>query len=317
MSLRKRFIASSSRVSSALPLDALVRATGQSFIMPFYHIVSDGDCPHIKHLYSSKGIQAFEQDLDYLATHYTPIASSDLPDVTAGKYHGKRIMLLSFDDGLREMYDVVAPILLRKGIPAIFFVNSAFVDNRALMFRYQVSLLIAQSPSQYAHLLTVRSMAALAAQLAGDTATLFSDFLQHYQPYMTTTQIQSLAAKGFAIGGHSIDHPYYEDISMETQLHQTQSSIDWVSTHCPQAQRLFAFPFTDHGVGRAFFDQVLDSGIADYTFGGAGIKRDVHPRQIQRMPMEGWTATAEQILKSEYLYYLLRMPIGKNQIKRL
>ena len=42
----------------------------------------------------------------------------------------RRCLHLTFDDGFRELHDVVAPILLRKGIPATFFVNSAFIDNK-------------------------------------------------------------------------------------------------------------------------------------------------------------------------------------------
>ena len=81
-------------------------------------------------------------------------------------------------------------------------------------------------------------------------------------------------------------------------------------------QKLFAFPFTDHGVTKAFFENIFSDGKVDFSFGGAGIKKDIHPRQLQRIPMEGWNASAEQILKSEYLYYLLRAPLGKNATVR-
>jgi hypothetical protein len=52
----------------------------------------------------------------------------------------KPLLHLSFDDGLSACYDTIAPILLRKGVPATFFLNPAFIDNKALMFRYKISL---------------------------------------------------------------------------------------------------------------------------------------------------------------------------------
>jgi hypothetical protein len=51
-------------------------------------------------------------------------------------------MVLTFDDGLVECHRFVAPLLKRKGIPAVFFLNNRFIDNLDLFYRYKVSLLI-------------------------------------------------------------------------------------------------------------------------------------------------------------------------------
>ena len=50
--------------------------------------------------------------------------------------------LLTFDDGFREIYDIIAPILLDKGIPATFFISSGFLDNRELCYQHKASLLV-------------------------------------------------------------------------------------------------------------------------------------------------------------------------------
>ena len=315
MSIRKDFISSVSPVSAAIPLDLLCSLTGQDFIIPFYHVVSDEDCPHIKHLYRYKTVKEFEADIDYLAKHYQPIGVEALPDVIAGKYKGKRIMLLTFDDGLRQIYDTVAPLLLKKGVPAVFFLNTDFIDNNGLMFRYKASLL-ASMDSARSSLLKARSEAEVSEETRGQIITAFGDFLRDYQPYMTTEQIKTLISQGFAIGAHSCSHPYYEDLTLEKQLAETLDCIDILKRDFSITQKLFAFPFTDHGVTKAFFETIFADGKVDFSFGGAGIKKDIHPRQLQRIPMEGWNASAEQILKSEYLYYLLRAPLGKNSITR-
>jgi peptidoglycan/xylan/chitin deacetylase (PgdA/CDA1 family) len=317
MSIRKKFISLTSPFTRALPLSALTALTGQDFIIPFYHIVSDGDCPHVKNLYRFKTVKEFESDLDYLTKHYQPIAATDMPDVLAGKYKGKKIMLLTFDDGLREMYDVVAPILLRKGIPAVLFLNNDFIDNKALMFRYKVSLVLGMDkPIDLYEIVQSSGDKDVMMEVEGMITTEFDDFLRDYKPYMTSDQIRSLMSQGFTIGAHSCSHPYYSKLSLDAQMAETLGSINGLQKEFGLKQRLFAFPFTDDGVSKAFFDKVFNEGQVDFTFGGAGIKNDVHPRQFQRIPMEGWNASAEQTLKSEYLYYLLRMPFGKNTIKR-
>lgn len=316
--MRKSFIGVTSKLSGVLPLNALAALTGHQFIIPFYHIVSDSDCPHVKRLYSFKNVKQFTADIEWLAKEYQPIAATDLDDVIAGKYKGKKIMLLTFDDGLREMYDVVAPILLAKGIPAVFFINTAYMNNKALMFRYKASLAVEQmnlSVQQKQKVLAARSDEELSLVAGTGLESVTQAFLSEYKPYMITAQIQSLINKGFAIGSHSASHPYYADINLQQQLDETLSSMQILKQEFNPTQQLFAFPFTDYGVGKEFLTKVYTAGI-DYTFGGAGIKNDIDRRQLQRVPMEGWGATAEQILKSEYLYYLLRAPLFKNTIQR-
>jgi peptidoglycan/xylan/chitin deacetylase (PgdA/CDA1 family) len=315
MSIRKKFISLVSPFAPVLPLDILCAATGHDFIIPFYHVVSDEECPHIRHLYGYKSVKRFEEDIDYLARHYQPVGADALPDIVAGKYKGKRIMLLTFDDGLRQMYDIVAPILLRKGIPAVFFLNTDFIDNKGLMFRYKASLawdLVTDKQK----LTNAISDTQVMEQLTSVITDRFAVFLREYKPYMTTTQIQSLLSEGFTIGAHSSSHPYYEYLSLDEQLDETLGSLDILAKDFGITQRLFAFPFTDHGVSKSFFDRIFAEGKVDFSFGGAGIKNDVHPRQFQRIPMEGWSAGAEQTLKSEYLYYMLRGPLGRNTIQR-
>ena len=315
MSIRKKFISVTSSLSGILPIDILCRATGHNFIIPFYHIVSDEACPHVENLYRFKTIREFEQDLDYLTKQYQPVGADDLDGILAGKYKGKKIMLLTFDDGLRQMHDIVAPILLRRGIPAVFFLNTDFIDNKALMFRYKASLIKSWGQGTEGTLMA-RNEKELAETIDPSLTLKFEEFLQDYKPYMNTGQIKSLVSQGFTIGAHSCSHPHYEDLSIDEQLSQTFDCMDILKKDFDIEQKLFAFPFTDHGVSRGFFDKVFEGGKVDFSFGGAGIKNDVHPRQFQRVPMEGWDASAEQILKSEYLYYLLRAPFFKNKIKR-
>lgn len=316
MPLRKDFVAFNSHFSGFLPLETLRALSGKRFIIPFYHVVSDEFCPHVQHLYRYKTVKQFERDIDYLARLYKPINAGELNEVLSGKYHGQNIMLLTFDDGLRQVYDEVAPILLRKGIPAVFFLNTDFLDNRDLMFRYKASLAIEKDGRNKEALLRAATAAEVERIAGEEMKGYYREFLSNYKPYLSTTQGQWLFDKGFAIGAHSCSHPYYSTLNLEQQLDETLRSIDILQNQFRINQKLFAFPFTDNGVGRSFFEQLFAEGKMDFTFGGSGIKNDIHPRQFQRIPMEGPHAGAEQILKSEYLYYLLRAPLFKNTIAR-
>ena len=53
-----------------------------------------------------------------------------------------KCVVLTFDDGHLEMFEVVAPILSKRGISATFFLNTGFLDNKDMFFRHKASLLI-------------------------------------------------------------------------------------------------------------------------------------------------------------------------------
>jgi peptidoglycan/xylan/chitin deacetylase (PgdA/CDA1 family) len=223
---------------------------------------------------------------------------------------------------LREFYDPIAPMLLRKGIPAICFLNSGFLDNKDLFFRYKASLLIDFLPKLPGYtaekLLSVRyenrtELDALATSIGFD----FNEFLHQHQPYLQSSQVESLIEKGFHFGAHSVDHPEYQYLDLTEQLRQTTRSTETISNKFGLGYRLFSFPFTDYGVSRKFFEIVLEEKkIADFTFGCAGLKTDVMPRHLQRIPMEANNLSAEAALRREFLYFWLKMPFGKNRIRR-
>ena len=105
--------------------------------LPFYHVVSDSKLPHVLN-YPYRNTHQFIRELDYLLTHFNPVS---LEDLLSKENIGKPVFHLSFDDGLKECTEVIAPLLVNKGIPATFFINSGFVDNKTLFHRYKASLI--------------------------------------------------------------------------------------------------------------------------------------------------------------------------------
>ena len=140
----KRFFAGAHFISEYLPLSLLLKNAGGGPLVLFYHAVSDHPLPHINNLYRTKNVEEFEGDLDYLLrSKYFPLCLDDLKSFILQRDSvPPKSFYLSFDDGLREMSDVVAPILKRKGLHATFFVSSGFLDNLDLSYRFKVSLLI-------------------------------------------------------------------------------------------------------------------------------------------------------------------------------
>jgi peptidoglycan/xylan/chitin deacetylase (PgdA/CDA1 family) len=328
-----------SAASKVISTRLLIASTHQKLVLPFYHAVSDQKLPHIDHLYRVKTTKEFIDDLEFLLRYFTPVDVFQIRNITSeSKKSCKPAFLLSFDDGLREFHDVIAPILIKKGIPAVCFLNSAFVDNRDLFFRYKASLLISylnENPRLYSDpsinswmarnsvsnveqwILSVEyDNKAKLDELAAVIGYNYHEYLNAVQPYLTTVQINKLIKDGFHFGSHSIDHPVYRFISFAEQLKQTSESLQYIRNTFNLNYSLFAFPFTDYQVSDRFFQTIFSNNIVDLSFGGAGLKKERYPGHFQRIAFERGKLKAKDIYKVESIYSALQSIIGKNVIHR-
>lgn len=300
----------------AAPMSLYQLRVGENMpiLLPFFHLVSDQDHP-FQYNYCYPSTKRFKDDLDFLLLNFTPISLEEL-------YSGKKLknsFHLSFDDGLRECFELVAPILKEKGIPATFFINPAFVDNHDLFHRYKVAVLNkffqttgvkTELQSTYADLLSLD-------QMAKDIGMDWNNYLKKEQPYMSLKQLHQLSDDGFTIGAHSWDHPEFWLLDKERQLDEIRESMEWITSNFSPKIKAFAFPFTDYGVSDFVFDTVRREKLCDITFGTAGLKLDDQPNHFQRLPMENPTAkSAKQLLKSEYLSFKFKKLLNKHVAQR-
>jgi peptidoglycan/xylan/chitin deacetylase (PgdA/CDA1 family) len=324
-----------------LSLKRLMKLSGHKTILPFYHTVSDTELVHIKHLYPVRKVTKFEKDLDILLKYYKPIGLEELSefDYDLRNLPGNNF-LLTFDDGLKEFKDVIAPILQKKGIPAICFLNSSFINNKELFYRHKVSVLIEhlnklkqqgdislevlewlshqQLPSTEGFLSLKQIKYAERSkldELASLSGVSFANYLDSVQPYLTWEEIKSLKEVGFYFGAHSLDHPPFQELTEAEQHRQLKESLDMIVTGLNLDYRLFSFPFSDKGVSKVFLEKFFcgSSPIADLTFGTAGLKQSELHQHLQRIPMEKSTQSATAILKDEYFRCIVRTILNRNK----
>ncbi len=307
------------------------------YFIPVYHTVSDDNLPHLKHIIRYKNTVEFEKDLDLLSKDFQWVNWEEFKDFQNGKFKPKKkIALLTFDDGLSGFYDIAVPVLERKGIFAINFINPEFIDNHQLMFRCKASLLVESiinskktNPEVFKILQTDSSSKELLKQkilkinfknqeklneLAPFLETDFNEFLKNKKPYLDFGQLKTLSQKGFGISNHGWNHPLYHELTTEEQIENTFKSYEYLAEHQFLAES-FAFPFTDFGVKREFFEKAFNNKNLFCSFGSAGIKLDSFAKNFQRIPMENGK-NAEQILKEEICYFKLKKVLNKNIIQR-
>lgn len=327
------------RIFGPLPLTPLKNLARVNPLIINYHVVEDKKLPHIANLYSYKSISRFKDDLDFLVKHFKPIGLAEF----LNHIHGKAALpdnsfLLTFDDGFREIYDIVAPILVQKNLTATFFLTSNFIDNQNLGYDQKKSLLIDhlinsenresiqyvnslfgldsnnESDLKKALLAVPYNNRALIDKIGLEIKCDFNKYLTNNKPYLTNDQIKDLLKMGFTIGAHSIDHPRFSELELKAQLHQAISSIQQVADQFSLPYKVFAFPYSDNKISIDFFEAL--SSHTEATFGTQGVIQDQVVNNFQRVSVEKFSLSANRVIKFHLVRKILYRKLGKDCIVR-
>lgn len=322
-----------------LSVPSLIKITGQKLFLPFYHTISNRKLAHIENIYPVRSVDLFQSDLETLLEYFKPISIDALyklvnnnETLEAPAFH------LTFDDGLKEIYTIIAPMLEERNIPATFFINTAFVDNKALFYRYKVSLLIERiKESEHYRSILAQELALENAdfetikqhllqlkyadvQLINTLAILigvdFDQYLQQEQPYLTTDQISDLQKRGFCIASHSVDHPFFGAIPDDQKKQQVTESFAFLNEKFQLTQHYFSFPFSDLDVDSSFIDWLYSHSACLLSFGTAGLKADYDKRHLHRVAFDGTLRTAEIIIKNQYFNFFIKIFLKRNKFQR-
>ncbi len=306
-------------------------------LFPYYHIVRDNKVAHIENLYLYKNIEQFKNDLEVLLKNYAPINPLDL---ILNKSQ-KNTFLLSFDDGLEEIYSVVYPILKERGITAIFFINPEYVDNNIGLYKHYVSVIISHlraidfaqdlvekiSRIFYINYTTNEEFVTKFRNITYSERDKVNEvlrlldldikfYLKEKRPYISKEQIQEMIDDGFFFGGHTMTHPPLNELNFEEQKNEIIDSIEWLKSNFGITYTLFAFPFSDKNISKKLLNELFQYDQNILLFGNSGLKKDVDLRIIQRVSFENPTKQVEKHIVAENLYKYFNRITGKYQIKR-
>lgn len=310
-------------------------------LLPYHHTVSSRFLPHIGHLYNYKNETQFCDDLDYMLRYYNAVSLDEVVDsISKTGRTPKNAFLLSFDDGYKEIYTTIAPILQKKGIPAVFFLNPSFIDNKSLFYRCKISLMIGEvkktfaSPGLlkiFAEVLqlkqedeeslieglkkTTQDSSGVLDVLAEKCGFSFDTFLQHEQPFVTAEMVKSLHQQGFSIGAHSMNHPYYHLLTLQEQLAQTVDSCNSINNLLGIQDCSFSFPYSDKEIKQVFFDETRDKQIPIF-FGIQNQKTEIKNRVLHRFNAERPETPTSFQLKGLLFMMTMRKLMGQQGVKR-
>lgn len=314
------------------------KAKRELLVINYHSILGiDPDSKINKNIYRSE--EELERDIIFLKRHYHFVSLSELMKYKLqGRYLPSNSVFLTFDDGLAVVYHKIRPILLKHQISAAFFLNPLFIDNKNLHYQRKKNLIlqsvstieVSAKQSLWQALFTAHGMEAddffvalnsiayNKSPVLDELATLFDidvkQYLTENQIYLSSQQIEQMIHEGFWFGGHSMDHPKYDDISFSEQINQTLDSIDWVKKRFGLPYAIFAFPLRDHNMSIQLFEAIASK--CEITFGVRGMGNDIINSHIQRIDVESSEVPIELALKFEYLKYIGQGLLGRKMYER-
>ena len=112
----------------------IARMLGRSYSLRcvVFHNISATESPFTSGMSVSITPRKFEAALRFLTTHYTPVRLQDVLADSDGRGLPPRAVLVTFDDAYASVTESAAPLCRQFGVPAVFFVNAAFLDNQRL-----------------------------------------------------------------------------------------------------------------------------------------------------------------------------------------
>ena len=324
------------RVSSFLPIFLLKKLSG-SCLFPYYHMVSDETPSYFDGSYPLVSSRKFEQHLDYILKHWKPLSLSELiRSVDAVGSPPANSFHLTFDDGFSQIFDIVFPILKRKGIPATTFLCSDSMDNKHWLWEHSRALVLNEvsnlTPIAFKELMhsvgiSVQNQADFGLSLTyftkekiiriGEVLGLnWQELLQKNRPYLSGNEIRTMISHGFTFGAHSLDHPVFQDIGAAEQIKQAVESVNYVQQMFQLDYRVFAFPYSEAGLAPSLLKELFDKHRIDLCFGTRGLIPDEYSRLVQRLWMESDDLDVKKIISVELSRKTMRRWVHNDRVTR-
>jgi len=319
-----------------LPFHLLRHMSARKLLIVNYHSIQGWDPDPVINANTYRTIKQLASDLQFFKKHYSIIGIQELLKYqTDGVALAKNALLITIDDGLKAVYDLMYPVFKSEGLSACIFLNSSFVDNKDLHFLRKRNLLLQQLPTitpeqrkavQSILMLkndeniesTLRYMSYSQRILLDGIAKVlnidFTSYLEKNQLYLSSVEIQEMKSEGFTFGAHSKDHPPFDELDLEEQDEQVEKSCDVVEKNYALNYMVFAFPSNDKNISTTLFEKL--NNRVDLSFGVQGMKSDQVYNHYHRIEIEASGKGAGQALKYEYVRFLIFRLLGNTIVKR-
>ncbi len=236
-----------------------------------YHRIGNPEATLLDRAMFSATAEEFEAQLRYLKSASDVIGLDDVETVLRGERG--RAVLLTFDDGYRDNYEVAIPLLQAHGIRATFFLTTGFIDRPTVPWWDLISWMVRSTRRPELELPRwvgwkrwlgegTRDSVILAlvtrCKLLPQEARV--DFLSDLEAalevdsqeaerehaatlWMTWDMARAAKAAGMDLGAHTVSHPSLVHLSRQRQLEEIVECARRLREETGEAPRALSYPF--------------------------------------------------------------------------
>ena len=246
----------------------LLRATPvwQGVLVLNYHRIGNPADTLLDSDLFSASQDALNEQVAFLKRHFDVITPPDLKMVRE-RGRGRHVMI-TFDDGYRDNFELALPVLKAHGAPATFFICTGYIDDPKLPWWDEIAWMLRSSTIEsIAHgdwlphgvqpgienRAAIRIALARYKELPGDKTAGYLDFLRSAtgadasvvngsELWMTWEMIRDLQRAGMTIGAHTVSHQLLGKLSEAEQEAEIVGSRDRIAAQIGIVPRAFAYP---------------------------------------------------------------------------
>lgn len=249
----------------------VLRAWPSSLAVLVYHRIDNpgragffGDASNV-----SASPERFADHMDYVARHFDAVTLADVEATADGRARlPRRAVLVTFDDGYRDVLTEALPILRSRSIPAALFVATAFMGNaRCFMWDSVVTMFQATRVRQARLPLlgdrqlggrpdrgsaAVDWIAAAKSRPHGEMEATLDELANALDApcpaappagtHLTWDEVRLLRRRGVGIGAHTATHPIMSRIPLTRARTEIVGSRQRIEAELGCQVRSFAFP---------------------------------------------------------------------------
>ncbi len=234
-----------------------------------FHNISAAPSPFTGGIHVNRTQQQLEGTLQFLTAHYRPVSLEDVLTDCDGRGLPSRALLITFDDAYASVAEVAAPLCRQFGVPAVFFINAAFLDNERLAPDNLVCYVVhvhglslvntairqvlgdrAAEVNSLAEIFDVLfpSLSLLSRQDFLETLLKLADIDERSMAreaslYLTTEQLRGLQSYNFEIGNHTYTHMHCRSLTPEDVVTEIDLNKSELEAKSGTKVRSFSVPY--------------------------------------------------------------------------
>jgi peptidoglycan/xylan/chitin deacetylase (PgdA/CDA1 family) len=234
-----------------------------------YHRVGDYAGSRWDRSLWSASEQLLDGQLAVLAGEAEVIGPADVEAALGDGSRGRRV-LITFDDGYRDNYEIAYPLLRRHGLSATFFLATGFIDCPRVAWWDEIAWMVRSarvellaggdwlarplSLNAAACDASIGELTARCKTLPGERTEAFLDYLadatqsgrcdeqEGRHMWMTWDMAKEMERNGMTIGGHTVNHPVLSRLPLESQKAEIADCALRLEQELGKPMHWFAYP---------------------------------------------------------------------------